>query len=43
MLPTDGMNMEVNWSEEQRKDKTVARVITIIDTEQHVNARAETK
>ena len=43
MLPTDGMNMEVNWPEEQRKDNTVSRVINIIDTKQHVNERAETK
>ena len=43
VLTTDVMNMEVSWSEEQRKDKTIARVITIIHTKQHVNARAETK
>ena len=43
MLPTDVMDMEVNWLEEQGKDKTVARVINIITTKQHVNARAETK
>ena len=43
MLPTDKMNMEVNWSEEQRKDKIVARAINIITTKQHVNAQAEAK
>ena len=43
VLPADVMDMEVNWSEEQGKDKTVARVINIITTKQHVNARAETK
>ena len=32
VLPTDIMNMEANWSEEQRNDKTVARVINIITT-----------
>ena len=43
VLPTDVMDMEVNWSEEQGKDKTVARVINIIITKQHINALAETK
>ena len=32
VLPTNVMDMEVNWSEEQGKDKTVARVINIITT-----------
>ena len=43
ILPSHGFNIHVDWSDEQKKDKIITRVIEIINKKLHVNHRAETK